>query len=374
MMNMTFTVNGSSAVSWNLAVAGQCELADGNGDVISDAVFTSGSVTATGPQITTQPAGSLTLNAGSSGSLSVVASGATGYQWQVSTGGGTFTNLTNGSGYSGVTTSTLGIVATAGMNGNQYRVLVSGGGCPDVASSASTLTVVTCPSQVEINGPQNLCFGNTVTFTSTSAGGTWSSSNGSVAMVNPTNGVVTAMSSGTATITYTITGPSGCPNVSASINIVVNSNNATTVSQSICAPNAYFFNGQGYNTSGIYTATLTNAAGCDSVVTLNLTVNQPSASTMSETICSGSTFSFNGQILTATGIYTATLTNSAGCDSIVTLNLTVTPQPQQPTLACYESASFNTTTCQWDVTGTQPQQPSLACYESASFNTTTCQW
>ncbi|MFM9027363.1 MAG: hypothetical protein ACKOQ6_05150, partial [Bacteroidota bacterium] len=49
-------------------------------------------------------------------------------------------------------------------------------------------------------------------------------------------------------------------------------------------------------------------------------------------------------------------------------------QPQQPTIACYETATFNGTTCQWDVTGTQPQQPSVACYETATFNTTTCQW
>jgi hypothetical protein len=49
-------------------------------------------------------------------------------------------------------------------------------------------------------------------------------------------------------------------------------------------------------------------------------------------------------------------------------------QPTQPTLACYETASFNTTTCSWDVTGTQPTQPTLACYETASFNTTTCSW
>jgi len=49
-------------------------------------------------------------------------------------------------------------------------------------------------------------------------------------------------------------------------------------------------------------------------------------------------------------------------------------QPAMPTLACYETASFNGTTCQWDVTGTQPAMPTLACYETASFNTTTCQW
>jgi gliding motility-associated-like protein len=50
--------------------------------------------------------------------------------------------------------------------------------------------------------------------------------------------------------------------------------------------------------------------------------------------------------------------------------------PTQPTdLACYETATFNTTTCVWDVTGTMPTQPTdLACYETATFNTTTCVW
>jgi len=49
-------------------------------------------------------------------------------------------------------------------------------------------------------------------------------------------------------------------------------------------------------------------------------------------------------------------------------------QPTQPTTACYETATFNTATCQWDVTGSQPEQPNTACYETASFNTNTCQW
>jgi hypothetical protein len=46
-----------------------------------------------------------------------------------------------------------------------------------------------------------------------------------------------------------------------------------------------------------------------------------------------------------------------------------------PTLACYETASFNTTTCSWDVSGTQPAAPTgLACYETATFNTSSCSW
>ena len=44
-------------------------------------------------------------------------------------------------------------------------------------------------------------------------------------------------------------------------------------------------------------------------------------------------------------------------------------------MACYETASFNETTCQWDVTGNQPAAPTgLGCYETAVFNTTTCIW
>ncbi|NDC93598.1 MAG: hypothetical protein EB087_07820, partial [Flavobacteriales bacterium] len=55
--------------------------------------------------------------------------------------------------------------------------------------------------------------------------------------------------------------------------------------------------------------------------------------------------------------------------------VTVTPIPTQPTLACYETATFNTTSCSWDVTGTQAIAPTgLACYQTAVFNNTTCVW
>ena len=68
------------------------------------------------------------------------------------------------------------------------------------------------------------------------------------------------------------------------------------------------------------------------------------------------------------------------CYETVTFNTTTCSwdvtgtQPGQPTTACYETATFNTSTCQWDVTGTEPAQPTIACYETATFNTTTCSW
>jgi len=57
------------------------------------------------------------------------------------------------------------------------------------------------------------------------------------------------------------------------------------------------------------------------------------------------------------------------------LNLTITPAPAQPTLACYQTVVLDTTTCAWDVTGTQAAQPTgLACYQTSAFNTATCSW
>ncbi|MFY7964955.1 MAG: family 16 glycosylhydrolase [Chitinophagaceae bacterium] len=70
---------------------------------------------------------------------------------------------------------------------------------------------------------------------------------------------------------------------------------------------------------------LTNAGGCDSLVTLNLTITQPTTSNTSLIICSNQLpYSWNGLTFTAAGSQTKTgLTNAAGCDSSATLNLSV---------------------------------------------------
>ena len=48
----------------------------------------------------------------------------------------------------------------------------------------------------------------------------------------------------------------------------------------------YVWNGTSYSTAGTYTYTTTNAAGCDSIATLILTVNQATSSATSVTRCS----------------------------------------------------------------------------------------
>jgi hypothetical protein len=95
---------------------------------------------------------------------------------------------------------------------------------------------------------------------------------------------------------------------------------------------------------------------------------------INQSICQGASYYFNGITQTTGGVYFDTLVNAAGCDSIVTLNLTVTPQPPMPILACYETATFDIATCSWDVIGTPPTLPLLACYQTAKLNSTTCAW
>lgn len=73
------------------------------------------------------------------------------------------------------------------------------------------------------------------------------------------------------------------------------------------------------------TFTLTNAAGCDSIVTLDLTVNYHAEYDIYDTICAGTAYVEHGFNEHAAGTYTNTLAGAAanGCDSLVTLHLYV---------------------------------------------------
>jgi 5-hydroxyisourate hydrolase-like protein (transthyretin family) len=99
------------------------------------------------PAITKQPTGQTVASRGTT-MFAIGASGnpAPTVQWQVSTGGGAFTPLTNTAPYGGVTTSTLTITtATAGLNGNQYRAVATNTIAPSATSNAATLTVLASP-------------------------------------------------------------------------------------------------------------------------------------------------------------------------------------------------------------------------------------
>ena len=71
------------------------------------------------------------------------------------------------------------------------------------------------------------------------------------------------------------------------------------------------------------TFTLTNAAGCDSVVTLNLTIRNKTYGIDVQDHCDSYTWINDVTYTESTNTPVFTITNAAGCDSIVTLNLTI---------------------------------------------------
>ena len=97
------------------------------------------------------------------------------------------------------------------------------------------------------------------------------------------------------------------------------------IQATICSNETYDFNGRILSTSGAYTDTLQTINGCDSIVTLNLTVNPVANTNLSTAICEGATYTENGFNASEVGTYTQNLQTINGCDSIVTLTLTVNP-------------------------------------------------
>lgn len=98
---------------------------------------------------------------------------------------------------------------------------------------------------------------------------------------------------------------------------------STASSMSVTTCGSYLSpSGELFTTSGTYLDTIANANGCDSVITINLTVNNPSGATIAPTACS-MYISPSGNMLMSSGTYYDTIPNAAGCDSIITINLTV---------------------------------------------------
>ncbi|UAY50815.1 sugar-binding protein [Ferruginibacter albus] len=129
---------------------------------------------------------------------------------------------------------------------------------------------------------------------------------------------------GTGNYSATFVNAAGCDSV-AILNLTVSSTINTSVDASTC-PSAlpYSWNGNSYAAAGDYSITLKNIAGCDSVVTLHLTLKNTTISNTNIAVCAGSLpYTWNGNPYTSAGVYNVTLTNAAGCDSIATLNLTL---------------------------------------------------
>lgn len=78
-----------------------------------------------------------------------------------------------------------------------------------------------------------------------------------------------------------------------------------------------------WNFSGTYTDTLTNAAGCDSILTINLAIHLPTSAFITDSGCVSYTSPSGLYAWTESGIYNDTIANANGCDSTLIIDLTV---------------------------------------------------
>jgi uncharacterized delta-60 repeat protein len=142
------------------------------------------------------------------------------------------------------------------------------------------------------------------------------------------------------TYTQQLTNAQGCDST-ITLNLTITDPTSSTITETTCE--AFTLNNQTYSQSGTYTQQLTNAQGCDSTITLNLTITQPTSSTITETTCEA--FTLNNQTYTQSGTYMQQLTNAQGCDSTITLNLTIS----QPSSSSQTQSAMDSYT--WPVNG-----------------------
>ncbi len=287
------------------------------------------------------------------GSTSVCRGSATTLTNSVS--GGTWSR-TNGTGTVSVGAAT-GIVT--GTGAGTATISYSIGSC------RATLGMTVNLSPATIAGTNTVCEGLTRTYTNTVAGGTWSSSDASLATVDPSSGVITGVAAGTPTITYTI---GGCYATRA---ITVNATPAaisgsstvcrggtTTLTETTTGGSWTRTNGTGTATIGAATGIVTGSAvgavtisytknGCRTTLPMTVlgtpasitgttTVCNGSASTLANATANGTWTSSNTAIASVeatTGIVNslsagaATITYATGCGTAATASFTVNDMP-----------------------------------------------
>lgn len=92
--------------------------------------------------------------------------------------------------------------------------------------------------------------------------------------------------------------------------------------KNICSGNSYTFNGNIYTQTGMYKDTLQSIFGCDSIIITDLTVGNAATTNNPQTICQGASYTINGHTYLQPGTYNDTLSAQAGCDSIIITELT----------------------------------------------------
>lgn len=130
------------------------------------------------------------------------------------------------------------------------------------------------------------------------------------------------------TWTRPLKGPAGCE-VTVTLVLDVKEPVETVLNETICEGEIYSGNNFTAWTEGEYQQTWSSACGCDSVVSLYLKVNPAYQQIFNDTVCFGETYGKYGFVfpeVTESGVYTHHFSTAAGCDSVIILNMEVLPQ------------------------------------------------
>ena len=124
----------------------------------------------------------------------------------------------------------------------------------------------------------------------------------------------------TGTYYHYTTNVAGCDSI-ATLNLTINNSTSSSSIDTACDSYTWLTNGLTYTSSGIYTKISTNSSGCAHVDSLNLTINYSSSSSDTVDMCDN--YTWNGGTYTTSGVYDSLFSNSVGCDSLATLVLTI---------------------------------------------------
>ncbi len=216
------------------------------------------------------------------------------------------------------TTSTNSITGTwnpstvSNTASGSYTFTPTAGQCANTASLSVTVNPLITPV---FNAEPPVCSGSPAPLLPTTSlntiTGTWSP--------DPVSNTISG--------TYTFTPTAGQCATTTTLNITVDPTFSTVVDDTICQGESYLLpDGLTVFNEGTYVSYLQAANLCDSIVTVNLTVNPIYQLSRTATICQGQAYILpNGQPVTAPGTYPISLTTTEGCDSSIVTTLFVRP-------------------------------------------------
>ncbi len=115
---------------------------------------------------------------------------------------------------------------------------------------------------------------------------------------------------------------SGCDSIVIT-NLTVLPAPKTSVYAQICEGDSILVHGEYVDKAGIYTDTIPNPFGCDSINITYVTLFPASETRVDATICNGDSLFLAGSYQHTSGVYYDTLPSVIGCDSIIVTNLIV---------------------------------------------------